>query len=127
MSLFCWPPSVDIFNILPGFLWQPLLKENKPATRDKSDRIPFTVTYNPAPPNIHDILRKKKPILQSKAWETSLKKYLLSPSAFHQTFVTYFFVGNSQTTTTHPGLLPVHSAATQDMAASLALTLIKEK
>ena len=21
MSLFCWPPSVDIFNILPGFLW----------------------------------------------------------------------------------------------------------
>ena len=27
MNLFCWPPSVDIFNILPGFLWQPLLKE----------------------------------------------------------------------------------------------------
>ena len=26
MKLFCWPPSVDIFNILPGFLWQPLLK-----------------------------------------------------------------------------------------------------
>ena len=25
MNLFCWPPSVDIFNILPGFLWQPLL------------------------------------------------------------------------------------------------------
>ena len=24
MNLFCWPPSVDIFNILPGFLWQPL-------------------------------------------------------------------------------------------------------
>ena len=27
MNLFCWPPSVDIFNILPGFLWQPLLIE----------------------------------------------------------------------------------------------------
>ena len=25
MNLFCWPPSVDIFNIFPGFLWQPLL------------------------------------------------------------------------------------------------------
>ena len=25
MSIFCWPLSVDIFNILPGFLWQPLL------------------------------------------------------------------------------------------------------
>ena len=25
MNLFCWPPSIDIFNILPGFLWQPLL------------------------------------------------------------------------------------------------------
>ena len=25
MNLFCWPPSVDIFNILRGFLWQPLL------------------------------------------------------------------------------------------------------
>ena len=25
MNLFCWPPSVNIFNILPGFLWQPLL------------------------------------------------------------------------------------------------------
>ena len=25
MNLFCWPPSVDIFNILPGFFWQPLL------------------------------------------------------------------------------------------------------
>ena len=24
IKLFCWPPSVDIFNILPGFLWQPL-------------------------------------------------------------------------------------------------------
>ena len=25
MNLFCWPPSVDMFNILPGLLWQPLL------------------------------------------------------------------------------------------------------
>ena len=25
MNLFCWPPSVDSFNILPGFLRQPLL------------------------------------------------------------------------------------------------------
>ena len=28
MNLFCWPPSVDIFNILPGFLWQPLLTQS---------------------------------------------------------------------------------------------------
>ena len=27
MNLFCRPPSVDIFNISPGFLWQPLLIE----------------------------------------------------------------------------------------------------
>ena len=26
MNLFRWPPLVDIFNILRGFLWQPLLK-----------------------------------------------------------------------------------------------------
>ena len=26
MSLFCWPPSIDIFNILPSFLRQPLLR-----------------------------------------------------------------------------------------------------
>ena len=26
MSLFCCLPSVDFFNILPGFLRQPLLK-----------------------------------------------------------------------------------------------------
>ena len=39
------------------------LKENKPATRDTRNRIPFTVTYDPALPNIHDILRKKQPIL----------------------------------------------------------------
>ena len=29
MNVFCWPPSVDIFNILPGFLWQPLLRTLK--------------------------------------------------------------------------------------------------
>ena len=28
MNLFCWPPSVDIFNILPGFLWQALLTQS---------------------------------------------------------------------------------------------------
>ena len=27
MNLFCWSPSVDSFNILPGFLWQPLLNQ----------------------------------------------------------------------------------------------------
>ena len=26
LNLFCWAPSVDIFNISPAFLWQPLLK-----------------------------------------------------------------------------------------------------
>ena len=28
-KLFCWPPSVDIFKILPRFLWQPLLRHWK--------------------------------------------------------------------------------------------------
>ena len=32
MNLFCWPPSVDNFNILPGFLWQPLLRTSLPKT-----------------------------------------------------------------------------------------------
>ena len=32
MNLFCWPPSVDIFNILPGFLWQPLLNVKSGVT-----------------------------------------------------------------------------------------------
>ena len=41
------------------------LKENKQATRDTRNRIPFTVTYDPALPIIHDILRKKQAILQS--------------------------------------------------------------
>ena len=27
MNLFCWPPSVDFCNILPGFLWQPFLND----------------------------------------------------------------------------------------------------
>ena len=35
MNLFCWPPSIDIFNILPGFLWQPLLIKAK-----KNPKIP---------------------------------------------------------------------------------------
>ena len=29
VNLFCWPPSVDIFNILPDVLSQPLLKKDK--------------------------------------------------------------------------------------------------
>ena len=33
MNLFCWTPSVDIFNILPGFLWQPLLRSKKEIFR----------------------------------------------------------------------------------------------
>ena len=31
-----------------------------------TDRVPFTITYNPALRNTQDILRKKKPILHSK-------------------------------------------------------------
>ena len=41
------------------------LKENKPATKHTTVPIPFTVTYNPALPNIHDIFRLKQSILQS--------------------------------------------------------------
>ena len=32
MSLFCWCLSVDIFNILPGFLRQPLLRHQRLLT-----------------------------------------------------------------------------------------------
>ena len=39
MNLFCWPPSVDIFNILPGFLWQPLLN----IFKKRSDFFDFIV------------------------------------------------------------------------------------
>ena len=35
MNLFCWPPSVDILNIVPGFLWQPLLRPPNLATFSK--------------------------------------------------------------------------------------------
>ena len=41
------------------------LKEQKQASKDTSDRVPFIITYNPALPNIQDILRKKQPILNS--------------------------------------------------------------
>ena len=41
------------------------LKEQKQASKDTSDRVPFTITYNPALPNIQDILRRKQPILHS--------------------------------------------------------------
>ena len=41
------------------------LKEQKQASKDTSDQVPFTITYNPALPNIQDILRKKQPILHS--------------------------------------------------------------
>ena len=29
VNLFCWPPSVDIFNILPDVLSQPLFKKRQ--------------------------------------------------------------------------------------------------
>ena len=40
INLFCWPPSVDIFNILPGFFWQPLLNDRLPTKREKNNRLP---------------------------------------------------------------------------------------
>ena len=42
MSLFCWPPSVDIFNILPGFLWQPLLRSYCTSLRHSMVRLQRT-------------------------------------------------------------------------------------
>ena len=41
------------------------LREQKQASKDTSDRVPFTITYNPALPNIQDILRRKQPSLHS--------------------------------------------------------------
>ena len=35
------------------------LKEQKQASKDTSDRVPFIITYNPALPNIQDVIRKK--------------------------------------------------------------------
>ena len=40
MNLFCWPPSIDIFNTLPGFLWQPLLI---PSLLDNFPRFSTTI------------------------------------------------------------------------------------
>ena len=41
MNLFCWPPSFDIFNILPGFLWPPLLSLFKPVKSKCNYRMIF--------------------------------------------------------------------------------------
>ena len=41
------------------------LKEQKQASKDTSDQVPFNIAYNPALPNIQDILRRKQPILHS--------------------------------------------------------------
>ena len=38
---------------------------NKQPSKDTSDRVPLTITYNPPLPNAQDILRKKQPILHS--------------------------------------------------------------
>ena len=71
--------------------WSLALKENKPATRDTSNRI-HTVAYNPALPNIHDILRKKQPILQSTERlrnifkEVPVVAFCHSPSLGYQRF-----------------------------------------
>ena len=40
MRLFCWPLSVDIFNILPSFLWQPLLRAQIVCYEWKGDLSP---------------------------------------------------------------------------------------
>ena len=136
-----------------------------PANRYLFIYLCYLFTYNPALPNIHDILRKKQPILQSterlrnifkeipvvvfrrsptlgargffsrasgsfvSSAETGNRAWKASGTSgtVHQTFVTYSFVRNSQTTTTHPNPLPAHSVATLDMAASPAHTLTMEK
>ena len=41
------------------------LKEHEQAPKDTSDQIPLTITYNPALPNIQDMLCKKQSILHS--------------------------------------------------------------
>ena len=41
MNLFCWPPSFDIFNILPGFLWQPLLSAGRQLNSQDSSGVNF--------------------------------------------------------------------------------------
>ena len=76
------------------------LKEHKQAIKDKSKQVLFTVTNNPALPNIQDIPRKKQPILYSteRLKTKSTKKYLLSLSVAHLIFVTYSFVKKNSRT-----------------------------
>ena len=55
-----------------------------------TDRVPFTITYNPALRNTQDILRKKKPILHStESLRNIFKEVLLSCRIFNVTFVTF--------------------------------------
>ena len=70
------------------------LKKHKQAIKDESKQVLFTVTNNPALPNIQDIPRKKQPILYSteRLKTKSTKKSLLSLSYAHLIFVTYSFV-----------------------------------
>ena len=70
------------------------LKEHKQAIKDESKQVLFTVTNNPALPNIQDIPRKKQPILYSteRLKTKYTKKSLLSLSYAHLIFVTYSFV-----------------------------------
>ena len=80
-------------------------------------------------PNIQDILRKKQPILYStERLKKSTKKYLLSLSVAHLTFVTYSFVRNSQTPAIHQRLALAHYfAVTPNTDASPVHTLIMEE
>ena len=64
--------------------------------KDKSNTpVPFTITYNPALPNIQEILHRKQPILNST---DRLQKYSkinhLSLTVVHQTFATFWFEQN---------------------------------
>ena len=96
------------------------LKEHKQAIKDESKQVLFTVTNNPALPNIQDIPRKKQPILYSteRLKTKSTKKSLLSLSYAHLIFVTYSFV---KKTRKHRQFTP---AVTPNTDASPAHTLI---
>ena len=69
--------TADLQNYKPSFVRGQISRAKLIPTNDtlkeqshdikKPSRVPFTITYNPALPNINKILQKKQPILNSTA------------------------------------------------------------
>ena len=60
MNLFCLPSSVGIFNILPGFLWQPLLNShNLVLFKNPRDKLQILTLVKQMYPGQTDVCLKQ--------------------------------------------------------------------